>query len=134
MKVKWCERALRLLPHYGLCLSPEAFVREMDRLQVSRKGRPAFLKNERANACTHFFTYQGKVCCIVTIDPDEAFKQRPIEVAGLLVHESTHIWQEYCGMVGETNPGSEQEAYAIQWISQQLMAEWVRWLKRRKKK
>jgi len=55
--------------------------------------------------------------------------RNPIEVAGLLVHEAVHVWQEYCHGIGEDTPGSEQEAYGVQAISQELMAEFDRQIK-----
>ena len=52
--------------------------------------------------------------------------RHPVEVAGLLVHEAVHIWQQYADRIGEDEPGREQEAYAIQAISHELMAEFAR--------
>lgn len=50
----------------------------------------------------------------------------PIEIAGLLVHEAVHAWQEWCEYYGENPTAREQEAYAIQSISQELMSEFAR--------
>ena len=44
----------------------------------------------------------------------------------MLVHEAVHVWQAYCREIGERNPGDEQEAYAVQSIAQELMAEFAR--------
>ena len=49
-----------------------------------------------------------------------------MEVAGLLIHEAVHVWQGYARDLGEDNPGDEQEAYAIQSIAQELLAEFAR--------
>jgi hypothetical protein len=43
------------------------------------------------------------------------------QVYALLVHEAVHIWQDVKHRIGEDNPSSEFEAYAIQNISQELM-------------
>lgn len=62
--------------------------------------------------------------CIVALDTSRS--RNPIEIAGLLVHEAVHVWQEYCDSIGEAFPGKEQEAYAIQAIAQELMDEYSR--------
>jgi len=64
------------------------------------------------------------MACIVCLDDWQG--RNPIEVAGLLVHEAVHIWQSYCDDIGETDPGREQEAYGVQAIAQELMAEFAR--------
>lgn len=46
-----------------------------------------------------------------------------VELYGLLVHEAVHIWQQYCDFYGETTPGREQEAYAVQAVFQELAFE-----------
>lgn len=49
-------------------------------------------------------------------------KESKHELYGLLIHESVHIWQRWCDYYGEHTPGIEQEAYAIQSLSQILMS------------
>jgi hypothetical protein len=89
------------------------------------------MHNSTAHATTHILTNQkSELVCIVTMQGWE--EREPIEVAGLLVHEAVHVWQEYCHRIGEQNPATEQEAYGIQCISQELMAEFVRLTKGKK--
>ena len=47
-------------------------------------------------------------------------------VATLIVHEAVHIWQEYRADFTGGMPGVEQEAYAIQIISDTLLREFLR--------
>jgi len=42
------------------------------------------------------------------------------------VHEAVHAWQEWCDYYGELTPGREQEAYGIQSVAQELMAEFAK--------
>jgi predicted Zn-dependent protease len=66
----------------------------------------------------------GDAVCIVCLSGWQ-FRD-PVEVAGLIVHESVHVWQHYAARIGEHAPSAEQEAYAIQSIAQELMAEFAR--------
>ena len=109
-------------PHLALCTSQKQF--ETITRRIKTLDRPPFL-NAGADATTHIFTSDsGEKTAIVCLG-STAYKT-PIEVACLLVHEAVHIWQAYCDRIGERSPGQEQEAYAIQSISQYLMIEYVR--------
>jgi predicted Zn-dependent protease len=66
----------------------------------------------------------GQAVCVVCVQGWE--NRDPIEIAGLLVHEAVHVWQEHAYSIGEDTPGSEQEAYAIQAVAQELLAEFAR--------
>lgn len=84
-----------------------------------------YLKTKRSNATTHhLMNGSGDVVSVVALG--DTSERNPVEVAGLLVHEAVHVWQEYCDSIGETQPGREQEAYAVQAIAQELMAEYAR--------
>ena len=85
----------------------------------------SWIRNDHSDATAHVcVSPKGDLCCVVAL---RGFHGRnPVEVAGLLVHEAVHIWQEYAERIGERIPGAEQEAYAIQAISQELMAEFAR--------
>lgn len=77
-----------------------------------------------ADATTHTLTKpSGDVTCVVCL---QAGDSNAVEVAGLLVHEAVHVWQEYALRIGEMRPGAEQMAYGIQAIVQELLAEYER--------
>jgi len=89
---------------------------------------PMFQKNARADATTHFFESDKDHCAIVCL-PRQVKDISGIQIASLLVHEAVHIWQHHRDLVGEANPGTESEAYAIQAIAQRLMYEYWRQVK-----
>lgn len=125
MKPKWLDRTAPPLPFYCLCLTEAALDRELAMLQVPKVDRPTFMASPGANATTHLFYKLPKKVAIVTMDLVKTAEQSPIVVAGLLVHEAVHIWQFHVHNIREESPGEEQEAYAVQWISQQLMWSYV---------
>ena len=66
------------------------------------------------------FESDEKVCAIVTINKRVDGKCSN-GIVGLIVHEAVHVWQFVRENIGESNPSSEFEAYAIQAISQELI-------------
>lgn len=124
MKTRWLDRRIaRPGPYLALCLSAEEF-----RAAIAHLKAPEVLRwvNHGADATVHFFDNpDGKTVAVVCLSESRK-KRKPVEIAGMLVHEAVHVWQQYCRDMGERNPGDEQEAYAVQSIAQELMAEFAR--------
>jgi hypothetical protein len=122
-KTRWLSRRIgRLGPYLALCLSHDEFRTAVAHLKSADIPR---WMNAGADATTHTFEHerQGTVCIVCLVVRKG---QTPVEIAGLLVHEAVHVWQQWCKDVGERHPGDEQEAYAVQHISQDLMSEYAR--------
>lgn len=124
MKTRWLDRRIACPgPNMALVLSQEEFDAALKHLGVPA-GIP-WISNDHSDATAHVLDRSGGgTAVVVGLRVDEG--RSAIEIAGLLVHESVHIWQRYAESIGERNPGDEQEAYAIQAISQELMAEYAR--------
>ncbi len=124
-KVKWLDRRVAMPgPYLALCLSAE---------ELSSAAQQCGIKNmdgfPESGATT--FTLENKdgdICCLIGVS-HAAQKEEPLLIAGLLVHEAVHVWQHHKRDISEKRPGDEQEAYAIQGISQELMMEYARRLK-----
>lgn len=83
------------------------------------------LSTPRADATTHLLCNdKGESVAIVALG--DMSRRSSIEIAGLLVHEAVHVWQEHCANIGERRCGVEQEAHGIQGIAQTLMEEYAR--------
>lgn len=126
MKPVWLDRRIAHPgPYLTLCLSEEEFHAAMQHVHADDQLARWV---QGGHARTHFADADnfGLVCVVCLSD----FEGRdPIEVAGLLVHEAAHVWQRYARSIGENDPGDEQEAYAVQAISQELLAEFARRMK-----
>lgn len=123
MKVKWLDRRVAAPGPY-LCL-----VLNQAECDAAMKacGQPStpYLSTLRADATTHLLcNAKGESVAIVALGDTSG--RSGIEIAGLLVHEAVHVWQEHCANIGERRCGIEQEAYGIQGIAQELMAEYAR--------
>lgn len=125
MKRQWLDRRIAAPgPFLALCLNEDQLRSACRDLKV--KPPPYFVRNDHSHATVHHYEAPAGLACIVCLRGHA--EHTPVEVAGLLVHEAVHIWQEYADRIGESNPGREQEAYAIQSIAQELMAEFARQL------
>jgi hypothetical protein len=121
LKTRWLDRRIAAPgPFLALCLSEAEF-----RAALAHLKAPDVPRWCRSDAATHTFDHEGGgICCIVCLQGWEG--RDPIEVAGLLVHEAVHVWQNYAENIGERYEGAEQEAYAVQSIAQELMGEFDR--------
>jgi hypothetical protein len=124
MKARWLDRRIAAPgPYLTLCLSEAEYEAAMRDLKCKHYG--AWISTPQAPATTHHLSnHDGNLCAVVCMN--DYAGRNPVEVAGLLVHEAVHVWQEYCDWYGEKTPGREQEAYAVQTIAQELMAEFAR--------
>lgn len=120
---KWLgRRTAKPGPYLTLCLSEEE-------LRAASKGlTDEVLPFPMSGALCSTFTKKqtNELCAIVSLSVVAQTNRNAIEMAGLLIHEAVHVWQAYAEHMGEVRPGDEQEAYAIQGISQELLAEYAR--------
>ena len=124
MKPTWLDRRVAAPgPYLTLVTSQDEFDAVLRHCEMPL-GTP-YLSSARADATVHFFDNQsGDSVAVVALG--DTTGRSGVEIAGLLVHEAVHIWQTYRENIGETHPGREQEAYAVQGIAQELMAEYAR--------
>lgn len=120
-EIRYCDRALLVGPYLGLCITERAFNEEVKRLNIEEKVAPWVGEGAKARTWHLYRKPDGRLCCIVTLDPSALPTDDPTGIVALLVHEAVHVWQEYCDYIGEARPGREIEAYAIQNISAELI-------------
>lgn len=119
---KWLNRRIaKEGPRLILCLKDK----ELQKVIKSLTRHSVFFPESGAQCVTFTNENNDELCAVVTVSKP-AQQCSLIEVYGLLVHEAVHVWQAYAESIGETDPGVEQEAYAIQAIALELMAEYER--------
>ena len=121
-KVNWLDRRIAAPgPCLALCLSEAQYMAACKHLNCATP--PGWMKTDWSDATAHYFDCARGLTVVVCMRGWEG--RNPVEVAGLLIHEAVHVWQEYAARIGEDSPGREQEAYAIQAIAQELMQSFV---------
>lgn len=123
MKTRWLDRRIAAPgPYLALCLDETEFRAALNHIKASTES--AWIRNAHSHATAH--TLEGLRGLTVIVCVRDWQGRNPVEVAGLLIHEAVHIWQRYAERIGEVRPGDEQEAYGIQSIAQELLAEFAR--------
>jgi hypothetical protein len=111
-KMIWCDHGW--MPYYyGFCPNEKVWHKEMKRLGQTDIPYPA------STACVTFMENKkdrNKRVAIVTVA-----KRAPQDIVELLVHEAMHVWRDIRNTIGEAEPSSEFEAYAMQNIISELM-------------
>lgn len=120
----WCSRMMMRSPYFCLCLDEATFHSELKRLDLSRNEWPNFLHTPQAHAAAHFIEHKsGKRAVIVCMGSREG--RTSIEIAGLLIHEAVHIFDDEMDFIGERQPSKEFRAYSIQHLAQELLQAYV---------
>lgn len=115
-RVIWLDRGWQPV-FFGFCPNEKAWKREVKRLGC--KGLPY----PESDGCCTYFTKDGKASALVTMNAREG--RTRVQIAGLLAHEATHVWQEVRRQIGEKEPSIEFEAYSVQAIFQGLYQAWL---------
>jgi len=120
--MRWLNRDIAARgPYLTLCTTEKLYREAMRKCKVDYPS--PFIDGEFVGEARYLRLANGERVAVVSITNWEG--RDPIVIAGLLVHEATHVWQQYKRDIGEQVPGDEQEAYAIQILSQTLMDEFV---------
>lgn len=126
MKRRWLDRALlNCSSHYTLCLTEKDFHAVLKAHHLPLADWPNFIINAHSNATTHFL-YSNEHCqqsAVVCLRVDG--ERTGAQIAGILVHEAVHIFQQSMFDYGEKTPSDELQAYGIQTISQRLMESYT---------
>lgn len=120
--MKWLDRDTVYAPYMTLCLTEAQYLRAVKHCKVQN---PSPWLSPNHKACLHTWEMEGKVTCVVCLNPD-AREADPVDVACTLVHEAVHVFQRLCDSIGESEPSREFEAYSIERIAGRLMREFVR--------
>lgn len=122
--MKWLDRSLMTGPYLALVLNERDYQKAMSHFKVPHGERSPWITNAHSNATAHYLTHPDHgQAAVVAVRVREGVSG--IQIAGLLVHEAVHVWQQFCENIGEAKPSPEFEAYSIQAIAQRLMASYA---------
>lgn len=120
--IVWGRRLSQYPVRYGFCPSKKAWDIELKRMKVRRSDNNAYLDSGAALTLFHDTPFGKTMIVTVSEGLDKRSHYSPLTVAMVIVHEAVHVWQRIREHIGEDAPGRECEAYAIQAISQEMIA------------
>lgn len=118
----WQDRTLFQGPRFAVVTSQEQFQAVLD--EMGTEDADSFC-DPSWFACVNSYNIQGELVCIVGLNLERMAGEDPIDIAGHLVHEATHVWQYTRRALGPGGIGDEMEAYAVQNIATRLMRAYV---------
>lgn len=107
----------------GFTSKPEIFARAVESMGL---GPAVFMESGKSGRCSFFRRDGYWATCIVTIDAKHMSGRSIGHIAGIMTHEATHVWQEYCDAAGEDRPGAEDMAYFIQYLTHAFLRAFLR--------
>jgi hypothetical protein len=128
MRAKWLSRTLTGLPlRYTLVTSVELLRKELKRLGIP-KHRDVWddFPTGTKGACVHQFTTDKGSCAAIVCVRTDVEGDTGCDIASRIVHEAMHVWRWAREILGESNPSSEFEAYAMENLTRHLFEEYAR--------
>ena len=120
MSGKWLERSLHTsVASLGLARNQKEFDKLTATLGIKNM---KWIPNGAGGYTHQLVSTSGDYAHIVCIDKARHSRCKK-SILGTLVHESVHVWQLHCELIGEKNPSQEFEAYGIQHIFLKLEKE-----------
>jgi len=122
---RWQDRSITGTPlRYTLVTTEEMLHKELRRLGVPRGNWPYFTKTGVGASAVQLEDGDGRQCAIIIVPPIEG--STGPEIASRIVHEAMHLWRWTREIIGEDQPSSEFEAYAMENICRNLFEEYAR--------
>jgi hypothetical protein len=117
--MKWCNKALFKTPiRYGICLTAEDFAAI---LKTMKHESVPFMEKGDMGA-THRLEVGRSIRMVVCLNTK--LHKTDDKLWATVVHEAVHVWQAIREYLGETQPAVEQEAYCIEQIASNLIAQY----------
>lgn len=120
MSGKWLEKSLHTaVASLGLATNQKEFDKLTKRLGLRNI---EWITNGAGGYTHQLVSASGDYAHIVCIDKKRHGHCKK-SILGTLVHESVHVWQLHCELIGEKKPSMEFEAYGVQHIFLKLEKE-----------